>query len=97
VTNQGSAKTWQDFLTAINPILSGLGQGGGLRILTGPVTSPTLNDQLSSLLAKYPQAKWVQFGPIGRANTLAGAAMAFGQPYEPVYDFTKADIIPFAR
>ena len=93
VTNQGSAKTWQDFVTAINPILSGLGQGGGLRILTGPVTSPTLNDQLSSLLAKYPQAKWVQFGPIGRANTLAGAAMAFGQPYEPVYDFTKADII----
>jgi molybdopterin-containing oxidoreductase family iron-sulfur binding subunit len=93
VTNQGVPKTWQDFVTAINQVMTGLGQGGGLRILTGPVTSPTLNDLLSSLLAKYPQAKWVQYSPLGRANTLAGTALAFGQPYEPLYDFTKADII----
>ena len=93
VTNLGAAKTWQDFVTAIQQIMPGLGQGGGLRILTGLVTSPSLNAQISALLASYPQAKWVSFSPLGRTNTLAGAALAFGQPYEPLYDFTKADII----
>jgi MoCo/4Fe-4S cofactor protein with predicted Tat translocation signal len=93
VLNQKSPKTWQDFVSAINPVIAGLGQGAGLRILTGPVTSPSLNDQLTSILKSYPQAKWVQFSPIGRANTLAGAALAFGQPYEPIYDFTQADVI----
>ena len=52
VTNQGAAKTWQDFTAAIAPILANLGDGGGLRILTGPVTSPTLNDQIGGAAAK---------------------------------------------
>ena len=93
LTSQNTPKTWLDFTSAIGPVISGLGQGGGLRILTGPVTSPTLSDQLKALLEKYPQAKWTQFSPVGRGNTLSGANAAFGQPVDAIYDFTKADVI----
>jgi len=86
-------KTWKDFASAIDQAAAGLGQGAGLRILTGPVTSPTLLSQFKTLLAKYPQAKWVQFSPVERSNTLAGAQLAFGQAYDPVYHFDKADIV----
>jgi MoCo/4Fe-4S cofactor protein with predicted Tat translocation signal len=88
-----SPETWQDFVAAAGQAMASAGQGAGLRILTGSITSPTLIDQLNSLLAKYPQAKWTQFGPLERANTLAGAQLAFGKPYEVVYDFAKADVI----
>jgi molybdopterin-containing oxidoreductase family iron-sulfur binding subunit len=93
VKNQGTQKTWQDFNSALSQTMSGLGQGGGLRILTGPVTSPTLNDQLKALLSKYPQAKWLQFTPVGQGNAQAGANQAFGQPYQAIYDFSKADVV----
>jgi MoCo/4Fe-4S cofactor protein with predicted Tat translocation signal len=91
---QGSAqKSWQDFVAGVGQALAGLGQGAGLRILTGPVSSPTLIDQLKTLLTKYPQAKWVQFSPVERHNTLAGAQLAFGQAYDLVYSFDQADVV----
>src|SRR5699024_7640578 len=38
--------------------------GAGLRILTGPVTSPTLRGQLAALLERYPRARWHQHAPL---------------------------------
>jgi MoCo/4Fe-4S cofactor protein with predicted Tat translocation signal len=93
VTNQGAAKTWQDFTDALGTITGGLGQGAGLRILTGPVTSPLFNDQLKALTTKYPEAKWVQFSATGTGNAQAGANQAFGQAYDAVYNFSNADVI----
>ncbi|HEX7557326.1 MAG TPA: TAT-variant-translocated molybdopterin oxidoreductase, partial [Leptolinea sp.] len=72
-----SPKTWQDFTSSIGPAVTGLGQGAGLYILTGPLTSPTLIDQLKSLSTQYPQFKWMQYSPVERRNTLAGTQMAF--------------------
>ncbi len=88
-----SSKSWQDFTSFIGQAVAGSGQGAGLRILSGPVTSPTLLDQLKTLLTRYPQAKWTQFSPVARTNTLAGAMLAFGKPFDPVYSFDKADVI----
>ncbi len=93
VLNQGTQKTWQDFTAAAGTTMSGVGQGAGLRILTGPVTSPTLNAQLTALLDQYPQAKWYQYNPLGRGNITAGTNMAFGQSYDAVYNFLNADVI----
>ncbi len=93
ITQGGAAKTWQDFTAALGQAASSLGQGAGLRILSSPVTSPTLLDQLKNLAAKYPQAKWLQYSPVERRNTLAGAQLAFGKPYDPVYSFDKADVV----
>jgi molybdopterin-containing oxidoreductase family iron-sulfur binding subunit len=68
-------------------------QGAGIRILTTTITSPTLADQLRNFLKIYPQARWHVYEPCNRDNVLEGAKMAFGQPVETRYDFTKADVI----
>jgi hypothetical protein len=49
--------------------------------------------QLRNFLAMYPQAKWHVYEPVNRDNVLEGAKLAFGQPVETRYDFSKADVI----
>ena len=91
----GDVQTWGNFLEAIRGPLNAQKavQGAGIRILTPTVSSPTLADQLRSVLKLYPQAKWHVYEPVNRDNVLEGAKMAFGQPVETRYDFSKADVI----
>src|SRR5439155_7350547 len=95
ITYLGDVRTWRDFLNAIHGPLSAQKavQGAGIRILTQTVSSPTLADQLRSLLKIYPQAKWHVYEPINRDNALEGAKLAFGQPVETQYKFENADVI----
>jgi MoCo/4Fe-4S cofactor protein with predicted Tat translocation signal len=95
VTSMGDVRSWQAFLGAIRGPLSAQKslQGAGIRILTTTTTSPTLADQLRNFLKIYPQAKWHVYEPVNRDNVLEGAKMAFGQPVETRYDFSKADVI----
>ncbi|HTT22395.1 MAG TPA: TAT-variant-translocated molybdopterin oxidoreductase [Candidatus Sulfotelmatobacter sp.] len=95
VTSMGDVRSWQAFLGAIRGPLSAQKalQGSGIRILTTTITSATLADQLRGFLKIYPQAKWHVYEPVNRDNALEGAKMAFGQPVETRYDFTKADVI----
>jgi len=95
VTSMGDVRSWQAFLGAIRGPLSVQKslQGAGIRILTTTITSPTLADQLRNFLKIYPQAKWHVYEPVNRDNVLEGAKMAFGQPVETRYDFSKADVI----
>src|SRR5207253_11423101 len=53
--------------------------GAGLRLLTEPVVSPTLADQIQELLKKYPNARWHQYTPVHDDNATAGARLAFGE------------------
>src|SRR5579885_531143 len=95
VASMGDQRSFPAFLSAIRGPLSAQKalQGAGIRILTTTVTSPTLSDQLRNFLKVYPQAKWHVYEPLNRDNVLEGAKMAFGQPVETRYDFTKADVI----
>lgn len=95
VTSMGDVRSWQAFLGAIRGPLTAQKalQGSGIRILTTTTTSPTLADQLRGFLKLYPQAKWHVYEPVNRDNVVEGARMAFGQPVETRYDFTKADVI----
>src|SRR5256884_47253 len=95
ITYLGDVRTWRDFLNAIHGPLSAQEavQGAGIGILTQTVSSPTLADQLRSLLKIYPQAKWHVYEPINRDNALEGAKLAFGQPVETQYKFENADVI----
>ena len=68
-------------------------QGAGLRFLTETITSPTLAAQLKGIFAEFPQAKWHQYEPVNNDNARGGAVMAFGQPLNTIYDFSKADCI----
>jgi MoCo/4Fe-4S cofactor protein with predicted Tat translocation signal len=95
VTYLGDIRSWGSLVEALRAPLTiqkSL-QGAGIRILTPTVSSPTLADQLQALLKVYPQAKWHVYEPVNRDNVMEGAKLAFGQPVETQYDFSKADVI----
>ena len=95
VMSMGDQRSWQAFLGAVRGPLSAQKalKGAGIRILTPTISSPTLADQLRNFLKIYPDAKWHVYEPVNRDNVLEGAKMAFGQPVETRYDFSKADVI----
>ncbi len=85
---------WDDVETAIRTALSEQRnkQGGGLRILTETIYSPTLAWQLKQLLADLPDAKQYRYQPVSRWNAYQAARTSFGRPVDPVYDFKAADV-----
>jgi molybdopterin-containing oxidoreductase family iron-sulfur binding subunit len=95
VTHDGRVETWVHF----QEMLLGLrerkreAKGAGLRILTRPVISPTLADQLRRLREQLPEMKLHAYEPITRDAVRAGTKLAFGEELEPVYHLDQADVI----
>ena len=89
------ARTWSTFVGEIRTALDEQRpkQGAGIRFLTETVTSPSLAAQFKGILTEFAQAKWHQYEPANNDNARAGAVMAFGQPVNTIYDFSKADRI----
>ncbi|MGA2985258.1 MAG: TAT-variant-translocated molybdopterin oxidoreductase [Terriglobia bacterium] len=92
---RGRIGDWSTFLTSMDQNRAELltRRGAGLRILTGMVTSPSLADQISSVLAQFPGAKWHQYEPCSRDSVREGAKLAFGEYVNTVYHFDRADVI----
>ena len=67
--------------------------GAGLRILSGPITSPSLAELMATVLEAYPQAQWHQYDPMSRDGARAAAQQAAGRPSEAIYHFDKADVV----
>src|SRR5438477_958606 len=84
VRSVGEISTWSAFLGALQPALK---NPGGLRLLTGTVTSPTLGAQIQQLLAQYPGMQWHQWEAVSRDNAREGLKMAFGSYVNAVYHF----------
>ncbi len=95
IVSAGAIRTWEAFLAAVRPALGTqeAKRGAGLRILTETVTSPTLARQLRDLLARYPEAKWVQYDADGRDNVRAGGQAVFGTMVEPQYRLADAKAV----
>ena len=95
VKNAGMISTWDAFSQTLgkNSEVQQLKKGAGLRILTETVTSPTLGHQLKTLLEKFPEARWHQYEPAHRDNVRNGSMLAYGEPINTYYDFSKADVI----
>jgi len=95
VAYAGEIRSYPAFLGAMQSQLSAqrAAQGAGLRFLTRTVVSPTLADQLKTVLQVFPQAKWHQYEPVNRDNARAGAMMAFGEPVETQYRLAEADVV----
>jgi MoCo/4Fe-4S cofactor protein with predicted Tat translocation signal len=91
VLANGKESDWPKLRAAVQGL--SLGDGSGFRILSGYVGSPSLAALRADVLKKYPKAKWIEYEPIGRDNELAGAALAFGQPYYTHPKFDKAKVI----
>ena len=86
VTTGGAIKTVGDFWDALNLAIEPLKQNGGaaFRILSEPISSPTLLAQLDRVLQSFPAARWSIWDPLNR-DTIAGA--------EVICDFTKAKVV----
>ncbi|HYL96448.1 MAG TPA: 4Fe-4S dicluster domain-containing protein, partial [Terriglobales bacterium] len=95
VAYSGEIRSYPAFLGAMQAPMSALrqAQGAGLRFLTRTVVSPTLADQLKTIVQVFPQAKWHQYEPVNRDNARAGAVMAFGEPVETQYRLAEADVV----
>jgi len=87
--NRGEVKTWSGFLATVQAIVAAQRalKGASLRILTEPISSPTLTAQLKKFLATMPEARWHQWDAVyGAAQDGAPAAHA-------IYKLDKADIV----
>jgi MoCo/4Fe-4S cofactor protein with predicted Tat translocation signal len=95
VIRDGRVSNWAAFVNAAEDLRVDFlaKKGAGFHILTEPVISPTLGDQIHALLAELPQAKWHRWEPCGRDGALEGARLAFGSDVNTVYRFDQADVI----
>jgi Fe-S-cluster-containing dehydrogenase component len=95
LTFNGQIRTFADFLRDVRARLDQLrpSGGGGLRILSESVTSPTLAAQFAQLMASYPNAVWHRWQAVHRDHALAGAQLAFGQAVHTRYRFDAADVV----
>jgi molybdopterin-containing oxidoreductase family iron-sulfur binding subunit len=89
------SRSWPDVLSNLREVAKAekANGGAGLRVLSGATSSPSFVAQMQEFLKVYPQAKWYQWEAVNRDNVYAGAQMAFGQPVETVYDFSKAKVV----
>ena len=86
VTTGGAIKTAGDFWDALNLAIEPLQSNGGtaFRILTEPISSPTLLAQLARVLQSFPAARWCIWDPLNRDNIGDG---------EVICDFSKAKVV----
>lgn len=91
VLEKGAGSNWQKFEAYLKTLA--LGDGSGLRFLSGTVTSPSLAALRAQALAKFPRAKWVEYESVSRENERAGAALAFGQALDVHPQFDKARVV----
>ena len=69
------------------------GQGAGLALLTGPVTSPSLLAQVGALLGRFPRATWHVHDPLASDAAREGSVACLGRDLLPVYDFARASCV----
>ncbi len=95
VRNLGEVSAWLRFRGAMaGPIAELRGdQGAGLRLLTGPVSSPSLLAQIAALRSALPQMHWHAYSPVTRDAVYEGTQMAFGRPLEPRWRFERAHVV----
>jgi MoCo/4Fe-4S cofactor protein with predicted Tat translocation signal len=95
VLERGEIQTWDNFLESLSTELRAKKNvgGRGMHILIEPSSSPTLQDQVTQLRNRYPEAQWYQWEPASRFNIHEGCRLVFGQPLEPHYRLDIVDVI----
>jgi molybdopterin-containing oxidoreductase family iron-sulfur binding subunit len=91
----GRVQDWSAFEAALQPRLDKARsrQGGGLALLTGRVTSPTLAAQIEALTKALPQAKWYRYEPSEDDAIRNGAILAFSKPATILPRFADARVL----
>jgi len=91
----GAPSTWNVFMGAVAELRARWRerQGEGLRILTGPTSSPTLIRQFGDLAKQVPKMRWSQFAPASAAQEAEAMTLSFGRPAAPHFALDKCDVI----
>jgi Fe-S-cluster-containing dehydrogenase component len=95
LVSEGDLVFWTSFVAKLSSITQQhtVKKGEGLRILTEPVTSPSLAAQLQEFIKKNPQAQWHQYEPANRDSEREGMQLALGEDVSPVLDLTQAKVV----
>jgi molybdopterin-containing oxidoreductase family iron-sulfur binding subunit len=95
LTFNGEIRTWGGFFSTVREALAQqkLKNGGGLRILTETVTSPSMAAQMAAIQKLYPAMKWHQWEPAGAHSARTAAMTTFGAPVNTYYDLSKANVV----
>jgi len=91
----GRPGTWDGFQAMLLPRLRALepSGGAGLRLLTGPVTSPTLLRAIAAVQQRFPAMRWHAHAAIGDENAQRGAALAYGRPVTLLPRLDRAEVV----
>ena len=90
VLNRGEVKTWSTFLAAVQAIVTAQKaiKGAALRLLTEPITSPTLVEQIQHAAHRLSRGEVASVG-----SRLRRAPGRRGRPRRAIYDLDKADVV----
>ncbi len=87
----GNSASWDEF-NEYTKTFKGL-KKGGLAVLTGATTSPSVKTQLQKLSKRYKGSKIYKWEPVCRANEMQGAMQSFGTPVKTQLDLSKAKVV----
>ncbi len=95
VRRWGQISTWGSFEGTLPELRQRWAEtgGAGLRLLTGGITSPTLNRQLDALLARWPNARWHGSEPADCGTREEALRLALGEPAALHYALDRAGFV----
>ena len=91
VLRNRAPSTWEEFETFVTAHLEQAGDGSGIRFLSDPISSPSLNLVRSHVLERFPGARWTEYAPLADDQVSAAARLVFNREVQPVYDLSAAD------
>ncbi|MGY3443613.1 MULTISPECIES: TAT-variant-translocated molybdopterin oxidoreductase [unclassified Bradyrhizobium] len=94
-TRRGEPVSWNDVVAAVGVLREGFSKDGGegLRLLAGPITSPTLLRQLDELMKQFPKARLHLHAPVATSPQRSLANAAYGKPLDLHYVLEQCDVI----
>ena len=95
VTQQGTQKSWNDFVAAWGQLSQAhtADGGAGLAVLSESFSSPTLARLASELRARYPKLQWATYDAVSDEGRLAGLRQATGRDLDLMLRFDRAAVI----
>lgn len=94
-SRHGEPVAWKDVAAAIGTLRGAwaVDQGGGLRVLIGPTSSPTLLRQLDALRGQFPKMRVHRHDPAGTAARAALTSAAYGEVLDLHYVLDACDVV----
>jgi MoCo/4Fe-4S cofactor protein with predicted Tat translocation signal len=95
VMQQGTRKSWSDFVTAWGQLSEAHAADGGaaLAVLSESFSSPTLARLVSELRARYPRLQWATYDAVSDESRLAGLRQATGRDLDLMLRLDRASVI----